>query len=488
MKNKIYFGLFCLILCFLAGGLYIGKSIDEVIDRLETIIVLHKVEFLRENLLNKVVVVQADLLLKDTPHARKVDTFIQHVEEMHQAADHCDNCHHNELVEQRILHLEKMIDVYMKKLSRVYTLRANDIRLKKEKENAFDLGQAAMEEVNSIVITSSHKTAERILAARKNIERSKKFLYGLMVLGPLIIIVSAFYFFRNFARSVTTLTSATRKIKEGELNYRIKKHLKDEFRELATSFNEMAISLKAQQHKIQQTERLAAVGELAAGLAHEVKNPLAGIKVSIEVLKNELHLEQEDKEIFLKIINEINRIESLLKNLLNYARPSKPQLAFISIHEILDGIIKISKFSLKSPTESSRVTKDISFIKDFDSDIPDIYADPGHLQQVFLNLILNAIDAIKEQGTILIKTARTSEGSVQIHISDTGTGLDPETINMVFNPFYTTKPKGTGLGLAICRRLIEQHNGTINISNNQEVGAKFVITLPETQESQEQEP
>ena len=111
MKKKIYFGLFCLILCFLAGGLYIGASIDKVTDRLESIIILHKVEFLRENLLNKIVVVQADLLLKDTPHSRKVDAFVKHVEEMHQAAMHCLNCHHEEPVKQRILHFENQINV-----------------------------------------------------------------------------------------------------------------------------------------------------------------------------------------------------------------------------------------------------------------------------------------------------------------------------------------------------------------------------------------
>ena len=487
MRNKIYLGLFCLILCFLAGGLYIVSSIDEVTDQLETIITLHKVEFLRENLLNKVVVVQADLLLKDTPHARKIDTFVSHVEEMHQAASHCNSCHHEELVLQRILHVDNMVDVYLKKLSRVYTLRANEARLKQEKQNTFDLGQAVLEEVNSIVITSSHKTAQRILRARENIQKTKRFLYGLMVIGPLLIIVIAFFYFRNFARSVATLTKATRKIKEGEFSYRIKKQLKDEFRELAMAFNEMSISLKAQQHKLQQSERLAAVGELAAGLAHEVKNPLAGIKISIEVLKNELPLEQEDKEIFLKIINEINRIESLLKNMLNYARPSKPQPELINIHEILDGIIKISEFSLKNPKDLSQVTKDIHFEKDFGADMPQIFADPGQLQQVFLNIILNAIDAIKEQGTISIKTTKTPDDTMQILISDTGKGVDPETIKMIFNPFFTTKSKGTGLGLAICKRLIDQHRGTISVSSNPGGGAIFLITLPGKQESQEQE-
>ena len=133
MKKKIYFGLFCLILCFLAGGLYIGTSIDKVTKQLEKIIVLNKVEFLRENLQNKVVLVQSDLMLKDTPHSRKVDILVKHVEEMHQAVSNCLNCHHEESVKQRISHLEEKINVYMKQIGRVYTLRENDARLKNEK-------------------------------------------------------------------------------------------------------------------------------------------------------------------------------------------------------------------------------------------------------------------------------------------------------------------------------------------------------------------
>jgi len=485
MKKKVYFALFILIIFFITGGLYINASIDEVTERLETIILLHKVEFLRENLLNKIVVVQADLLLKDTPHARKVDIFVRHVEEMQQGAKHCLSCHHEDQVLNLIMQVENKIDHYMKKLSRIYTLRANAARLKKEKESAFDFGQATLELVNSIVITSSEKTSRRIDSARSNIEQSKQFLYGLMIIGPLTLIITAFYFLRNFTRSVMTLSNATGKIKEGELNYRIKNQLKDEFSDLATSFNEMAASLNEQQHKIQQAERLAAVGELAAGLAHEVKNPLAGIKVSIEVFKNELHLEQEDKEIFLRIIHEINRIELLLKNLLNYARPLKPRFGSVSLHEILDALIKSSEFSLKSPDDRSRMTKDINFVKDFAADIPRIEADAGQLQQVFLNLVLNGIDAITEKGTITIKTARGQDQSIQVRISDTGTGIDPEALGMVFNPFFTTKSKGNGLGLAISRRLVEQHNGSIEVFNNPEAGVTFVITLPEKQERED---
>jgi two-component system sensor histidine kinase AtoS len=281
------------------------------------------------------------------------------------------------------------------------------------------------------------------------------------------------------------LTKATRKIREGVMDYRIKNQLKDEFKELALSFNDMADSLKEQQFKVQQAERLAAVGELAAGLAHEVKNPLAGIKVSIEVLKSELDLAQEDKEIFLRIINEINRIESLLKNMLNYARPSKPNPETVSVHEILNNILKLSEYTLKNPSNSSNLAKDINFVKDFTPDIPEIYADPGQLQQVLLNLILNAVDSIPEKGAITIKTEKIQNETVQICISDTGKSIAPEHLDMIFNPFFTTKSKGNGLGLAICKRLIEQHNGTISVFNNPEGGATFVISLPEKQKTEE---
>jgi len=482
MKKKIYIALFLLIVCFLAGGFYIAKSIDQVTDKLETIITLNKVEFLRETLLNKIVVVQADLLLKDTPHARQVDTFVQHVEEMHQVAEHCTSCHHAEEVKKRITRFQQMIEQYIKKLSRIYTMRANETRLKQEKQSAFDLGQATLDVVNKIVITSQHKTSQRVQQARSNIKYSERFLYGLMIIGPIIIIFTAFYFFRNFTSSVFTLTTATRKIQEGKLSFRITDNLKDEFRELAKSFNEMAISLKEQQNTIQQTERLAAVGELAAGLAHEIKNPLAGIKVSIEVLKSDLELAQEDKEIFVRVINEIYRIESLLKNLLNYARPSKPQPDLVNLHDILDAIIKTSELSTRRPSDITGLTKDIQFVKDFDPGVRKICADSAQLKQVFLNLLLNGIDAISKKGTITIKTARISDDAIEIRVSDTGKGIDQGALEMVFNPFFTTKSKGTGLGLAICKRLVEQHNGKISVVNNPEGGATFVITLPVKQD------
>lgn len=467
-----------LILCFVAGGVYITGSIDKVMTRLENINTLHKVEFLRKTLLQEINVVQTDLLLKDSPHARNIDVFVGNVEQMVSGVDSCFDCHHDPLVLQQITEVRDDINEYAKKLSRVYTLRANLQRLNREKQNAFAQGQNVISKVDRIVVTSSEKVASRVLQARNKIEETKNLVTALLVIGPLAIVMLALIFVRFVIDSVGTLTRATRKLKEGNLHYRIDKRLQDEFQELAVAFNDMATSIEAQYRNMQHTERLAAVGEFAAGLAHEVKNPLAGIKVSIEVLANDLPLEPDDKDIFARIINEVNRIETLLKSLLNYARPPKPKATVLNLNQLLEKTIATSQYTLKSTTSGPGAGKYIKFITEFGRDIPDITADPGQLQQIFLNLLLNAIDAIRDQGTISISTVSKDDGYVQVIIADTGRGIEPDVRNNIFNPFFTTKPKGTGLGLAICKRLIEQQGGSIKVDSVVGEGAVFTLLLP----------
>jgi two-component system sensor histidine kinase AtoS len=236
---------------------------------------------------------------------------------------------------------------------------------------------------------------------------------------------------------------------------------------------------------LQRAEQLVIVGEMAAGLAHEIKNPLAGIKVSIEVLATELETTQEDKEIFDRIVDEINRIETLLKNLLSYAVPPTPQFAPFDVNKIIDSAVKTVEFSLRSPANGSRSreVKDIQFVKDLSGQLPRIVADSAQLQQIILNLLLNAVHAIQETGTIYAETSSHTKGSVRIVVSDNGKGIDIEDIERIFLPFFTTKPKGTGLGLSICKRLIEQQNGTINVARNPEGGLRFTVDLPVEQES-----
>lgn len=228
---------------------------------------------------------------------------------------------------------------------------------------------------------------------------------------------------------------------------------------------------KQAEEALQRSEQMRIVGELAAGLAHEIKNPLAGIKVSIDVMIRELPLSPEDREVFIGAENELKMIESLIKSLLNFAKPPKPQFAAVDINRLLDTIMALS---LKNPLFSSILVK-----KEFEEGLPEIMADSMQLQQVFLNLLLNAGESMTDGGILTVKTSsEQGSGFVHVTISDTGKGIPEEAIQKIFNPFFTTRPKGTGLGLAITRRLVEQHGGKIRATNNADRGASFIVALP----------
>ena len=241
---------------------------------------------------------------------------------------------------------------------------------------------------------------------------------------------------------------------------------------------------KRVEEALQRTEQMKMVGEWATGLVHEIKNPLAGIKGSVEVMVDEVSIREDDRAILHQAVGEIKRIESLLKNLLNFAKPPTPQLTVIDLNDILD---KTIAFAMRYPSLLADTATAINVSKDFNKKLPKTMADPMQMQQVFLNLLLNAIEAMPEGGTLAVKTCYDEElNSIQIMISDTGKGIQKEMINNIFQPFFTTKRKGTGLGLAITRRLIEQHGGTIYAESNPGEGTIFNILLRVNEVKKEQ--
>jgi two-component system sensor histidine kinase AtoS len=228
---------------------------------------------------------------------------------------------------------------------------------------------------------------------------------------------------------------------------------------------------KRTEDALQRAEQIKICGEMAVGMAHEIKNPLAGIKVSIEVLMDELTLADSDRDVLMKVISEIKRLELLIKALLNFARPPQPQFSLVDVQNILD---TVASFSLKTSASSP-----VRVVKEYDDYLPKIMADPMQLQQVFMNLILNAVEAMPGGGTLALKTSLDQSANVlRVMISDTGKGIADEEKEKIFQPFFTTKSKGTGLGLAITKRLIEQHGGNIIAEKNNPKGTVFTISFP----------
>jgi signal transduction histidine kinase len=474
MKRKIAIGLAVYSVVFLLAGVYVIRTIRNATTSLDRLITLHQVEILREHYLLQIKKVQSDLMLKGTPYSRSFDSVVMHVMGMGRLIDTCFDCHHSPRGMDRLNGLKRQTDKYKDSLSRVLTVRAETSRLAAEKDAAFRIGEELIEQVGDVIAFTTSRLGENTQKAMKEIERTKYYLYGLVALGPLVSALLGFVFISGLTRPVKVLVESTRKLKGGDLDHRIE-GLKDEFGEVAASFNEMAGSLKEQMQKMQRTEQMVVVGELAAGLAHEIKNPMAGIKVAMSVLSEEAYISSEDKAVLQKVVAEITQLEGLMKSFLNFAKPQKPRLEPVNVNQMLNTTLT---FHLKHQAVGAGGSGKIEIVKEL-GDLPPTLADPTQLQRVFLNLFLNALHAMPRGGELGVRTSLEEDGkSIRIEVSDTGSGIREDLIKKVFQPFFTTKPKGTGLGLAISRQMIEQHDGTITVANRPGGGVLFTILLP----------
>ena len=236
--------------------------------------------------------------------------------------------------------------------------------------------------------------------------------------------------------------------------------------------------LKRSKSYIRRADRLASLGTLTAGLAHEIRNPLVAIKTLTQLLPDRLD-DEEFRNHFLQIASgEVDRISSLVNELLEFARPSEPKLEMEDINTILDGML------LLVSTETKK--KFIQVVKEYTQDMPPVTVDREQIKQVFLNVLLNALDATPENGMITVKTRSFSktrgEHYVQVEFTDTGCGISSEYLEDIFTPFFTTKTKGSGLGLSISNQIIQDHKGYIDVESHVNKGSTFFINLPITQE------
>jgi len=478
MRKKVTIGFAIISLITLASGLYIMFHIEKTSAQLQDLLTSHQVEIIRRNLEERISQVQFDFFLIGTRYFRGIDTIVLDVQEMQRFADQCLKCHHPTHIRETLNTIRRNIEAYKSLLSRVLTMRANLSRVREEERRAYLQGQQLIASVHQIINQASSGLAEKTQRSLRNIEKTKTVLFILLVTGPFLLAFFLFLMIRSITKPLNVILDAIRMLKSGDLNFRIKTPLKDEFAEVASAFNEMAHTLKEQMRQMQRTDQMAVCGQLAAGLAHEIKNPLAGIKAAIEVLSAESTLAKENHDTLLKVLGEIRRIESLMKSLLDFARPPKPQFMRVDINSTLEDTIG---FLIKQSSFFQNKTKLAEIIRDFDKDLPEITADPQQLRQVFINLLLNAKEAMPSGGTVRVRTSHDRSHSIEIDISDTGNGIPPDILDKVFQPFFTTKPKGTGLGLAISKQLIEQHNGTISVENGQRGGATFRIRIPVAQ-------
>jgi signal transduction histidine kinase len=299
--------------------------------------------------------------------------------------------------------------------------------------------------------------------------------------------VLGFLFLKFINIPIKKLTETMKKAEEGNLNVRVNVKSRDEMGSLAENLNIMIEKLnlakqEAEQYHqelIQRADRMASIGELASGIAHEIRNPLAGIQGAIQILAEGFPKEDPRTQVTDEIQKQIYKLERLVKDLLNYAKPVPTHYLPTDINQLVD---KVLSFFM---TQRGR-SVDFKIEKIFFSSLPETMIDPSSMEQAFLNIILNAQKAMPKGGTFTVSTAalpqRKDDGrevrEVQIIFEDTGFGIPAENLSKIFNPFFSTRSDGTGLGLSITKNIVEQHGGKIEVESQVNVGTKFIITLP----------
>ena len=305
-----------------------------------------------------------------------------------------------------------------------------------------------------------------------------QFLIILIFLGVLLSAVIGVLIARSISHPLRKFTWGIRAVARGDLEHQIQIKAKGEIKDLADAFNDMIQQLRRLRHleeELRIKDRLAALGELAAGVAHEIRNPLVIIKNSAQILGDRFHGQNDNKELTQYIIEETDRLNRVVTSFLDFARPQKSNLEINQIAPIIDRTLQMTNMEISK--------NHIEVYKSFRKNLPPVMVDAEQMHQVFLNLILNAIGAMPDGGRLEIKTAIRRDDNksmklMEISFKDTGCGIPKDVTDKVFNPFFTTKSEGTGLGLAIAHKIIENHDGTIEVESQEGKGSIFSVYIP----------
>jgi hypothetical protein len=328
----------------------------------------------------------------------------------------------------------------------------------------------------AIIVEKSLAPAEASVASNRNL----LIVYG-VVIFVLVGVVLWLLIVRLVTQPVSHVLEQMRNVQAGDLRARATIESLDEIGELAGGFNAMVKSLhdatreleESHEKQIQQAGKLASIGELASGIAHEIRNPLAGIGAAVEVLSEENNLNGQRTEIVTEIRRQITRLNRTLHDLLEFARLRDPETAPCDVHELIRPMLAL----VRPDAQKFHVRIEESFA----TDLPPIFADAAQMQQALLNILLNGIQAMPDGGTLSVGAESvgldTGDVRVRIKIRDTGIGIARQHLAKIFSPFFTTKHRGTGLGLSITRTIIEKHHGTIAVDSEPGKGTTFTLEL-----------
>ena len=312
-----------------------------------------------------------------------------------------------------------------------------------------------------------------LLRPMEEIEDAKRALIWSM-LGIAVLVTGLVAFIsqrigKNITEPIIDLVGFTEQVAEGNLNDQCEIKTQDEIGDLAFAFNQMTRNLQQSRDKLIQAERLATAGKMSASFAHEIRNPLSSMRMLSQLLMQKPEMSAEQRQSLQYILEEIERIDNIVKGLMDFARPTTLNLTEQPLMPALQAVLSLM--------EANLTHHQIRLVLEFAPDLPDLQFDSDKIKQAFMNIVLNAMEAMPQGGTLSVTTFKLEDG-ISIKVMDTGVGIPEADIEHLFEPFFSRKDKGTGLGLANVKRILEEHGGTVEIESTLNEGAAVSMWLP----------
>lgn len=311
-----------------------------------------------------------------------------------------------------------------------------------------------------------------------NVPNKEWVILGALSFAVLICFLLLFVLLVLVERPLEELMNTIDRVRRDDLTARVEfSKRNDDIGKLGTQFNEMVAQLERNRAEIEElhrrdmgrAEHLATLGEIAAGLAHEIRNPLAGIAGVVDVMGKELPAESASRAVLADVQNEIVHIQNILNDLLSYARPRPPTFHPANLNTTIEQAVLLARQQVR--------TRPVQVLFTPNTTLPSVFHDPALIQQVVLNLLLNGIQAITGEGTVEVQLAQ-EDSQVLITVKDNGRGIPPDALSKIFKPFFTTRKEGTGLGLSLANGIVQSHGGTIEARSAPGQGTQFRIHLP----------
>ena len=312
-----------------------------------------------------------------------------------------------------------------------------------------------------------------LLRPMEEIEDAKRTLtwsmLGIAVFVTALVALISHRIGKTLTEPIKDLVGFTEQVAKANLDEQCEIKTQDEIGDLAIAFNQMTQELKQSRDKLIQAERLATAGKMSASFAHEIRNPLSSMRMLSQMLMQKPETSDEQRQSLQYILEEIERIDNIVKGLMDFARPITLNLEQRPLMPVLQSVLALM--------EANLAHHQIQLVPELASDLPDFQFDSDKIKQAFMNVVLNAVEAMPQGGILTVSTSK-QEDDVCIKVTDTGIGISEEDIEHLFEPFFTCKTKGTGLGLANVKRILEEHNGTVEIASTLGEGTTVSLLLP----------